>query len=799
MSLGFILVLGFTLQGFIARLGAVSRDTTKQLVYRMGMDSLLAYTEAGLKRRWCFTDNWSPEDPSHCDLANTRSSERLMLSPSQIDFINAMIAADPTIPHGNPVNLEQIDYTVDVKNLPGDHPLREIVSLPEFNFVGKIRFLITRLHDSDLPVIGSEAHIQIQIELFPADGKSFPQGRSEMKAWLKTTFFPREIGALALVVPGDMYLDGQSARKLGDVAFPNSPNQEGPGIVFESPVFVNGHVNIPANSAQTYTNVTFSDRLIIGGGVVKQGGKAAAPSTAGGFQTQLSSALVGFGGFQQGTSIDGERDLGLDVFSGLSTGAAADDQMMKACIDRNKVKSDFSRTAGASLLVRSSGEGRFDLSWGKDDFFVGQDTGIRLQTTGQFSSDAVIVGEGASVIGVKLDFQGSVESFTPSAEFNLPSDGDAKIFPRLMLPSSDYKAQLGALKPGTSEYDKVNDLYKAALRAEENPPGVEIKTMPVSVNGTNQPNQLQLQVTLIHPENMNADFSIAINGYDMSFIHGQGQRSGANAIGFNSALNLNYQRLQDSPFSFSPTLQTSIKDIYARADNKPASSADLTVTSDWNQLEVECNPATSNSQLAFQPSGWDYSFASVTRHSWDINPVTGILELNQSNASLTGPPAFLVKSIADQCIIRASANFVTGFFTCDKLTIEARTTPLRIVGTFIVNALSIDPSVYTYGLRWSNIYTPNAVLDLRAAQVLKPKWSSCDPSPLDPIWHPFPTVVRQDDLYNCNSISLRAKADPFTWTTMDPDCGLKPGAPSTTCKRRPVRFSVKEFDRGFSQ
>ncbi|WP_374030781.1 hypothetical protein [Bdellovibrio bacteriovorus] len=50
-------------------------------------------------------------------------------------------------------------------------------------------------------------------------------------------------------------------------------------------------------------------------------------------------------------------------------------------------------------------------------------------------------------------------------------------------------------------------------------------------------------------------------------------------------------------------------------------------------------------------------------------------------------------------------------------------------------------------------------------------------------------------MYRCNSISLRAKADPFRWTAVDPDCGLINNSNSTMCKNRLMRFYVLEVSR----
>ena len=148
---------------------------------------------------------------------------------------------------------------------------------------------------------------------------------------------------------------------------------------------------------------------------------------------------------------------------------------------------------------------------------------------------------------------------------------------------------------------------------------------------------------------------------------------------------------------------------------------------------------------------------------------------------------------------------MTGFFACDKLTIESRTLPLRIIGTFIVGKISIHPNAYAAGIVWSSIYHPQAVFELRRMSILQPLpggpiGENCNSfganNPNSPIWHPIPSVQYYSNRESCNVISLRAQADPFRWTSVDPDCGLIAGNTNTVCKHKINRFHVFEHSRG---
>ncbi len=117
------------------------------------------------------------------------------------------------------------------------------------------------------------------------------------------------------MVGSDLYLDGAKGATLkkGDAVLQTfaSRNErlKHPGLIFESPVFVNGSVHLPqASTVQQdatrtdtiYTPVTFKDKVILGGGPVMRNGEEFSPRTAGDLEDQFWSNIRQFGGFKKG-------------------------------------------------------------------------------------------------------------------------------------------------------------------------------------------------------------------------------------------------------------------------------------------------------------------------------------------------------------------------------------------------------------------------------------------------------------------------------------------------------------------
>jgi hypothetical protein len=103
-----------------------------------------------------------------------------------------------------------------------------------------------------------------------------------------------------------------------------------------------------------------------------------------------------------------------------------------------------------------------------------------------------------------------------------------------------------------------------------------------------------------------------------------------------------------------------------------------------------------------------------------------------------------------------------------------------------------------------SIYHPDAVAYLRQAKVLLPTSdpaAACNDHITErPIWDTTsPRVPDLQDMSTCNALSLRATADPFQWTNVDPDCGMlnvTPTPANTVCKHHPLNYLVMEHGRG---
>jgi hypothetical protein len=175
----------------------------------------------------------------------------------------------------------------------------------------------------------------------------------------------------------------------------------------------------------------------------------------------------------------------------------------------------------------------------------------------------------------------------------------------------------------------------------------------------------------------------------------------------------------------------------------------------------------------------------------------------------SGPPPnranFQPWSIVKDCDVKNDANLVAGFITCDTLTIEDRTKPLLMIGTFVVKNLVVADTALKAGVTWMSIYNPNALSPLRVSGILRTKTGSglacTDFITHAPIWdQQSPTVPMLQDMSSCNALYLRSTAQPFQWTAFDPDCGVLqnqiPPATRPVCKNHPVNYFVMEQGRG---
>lgn len=341
------------------------------------------------------------------------------------------------------------------------------------------------------------------------------------------------------------------------------------------------------------------------------------------------------------------------------------------------------------------------------------------------------------------------------------------------------------------------------------PATIRLSVEVVNEGGYDQPHKVKVSLTILDGSSLKDksgkqinEVSVALTAMDSTFFEGRSTLSASD---------------QTTHVANMTTYLNASFDAGDKEFQLPSSSSatrtgpPVTVAEDktnYGEIDKNCADSTAASGgAAFGSAPWDYSFAPSTRTSWNFaglpgsvpgpNPVINTLtfDVNNSHTSRT-PIVFQVRSIARNCVIKSTANFVTGFYACDHLTIEPRTEPLRLIATFITNQLTIDPSAYRAGITWSSIYHPQAVYELRRTRTLRTSAGQpCSDTPKSPIWHPIPSMVETADRFNCNVISLRAKADPFQWTSVDPDCGIMQGKSSTSCKKRVTHFLVIEHSR----
>ena len=802
-------------------------ETDSVMNVRFALHSLLDYTIFGMRQKYCFSDTLLSEP---CALTHPASSERLLMSASQANILNAQLSADPvTAPLAGNLRLKSFQRITPLDRLSAGHPLFPLVQR-----IGRkikdARFKIeARVEESELvPKAGQEIFLLVTASLVDSANKDLVTNNQKLSVTSYLTAFPREMGTFGLVIANDLHLDGPFDRNWGkgnvgihmfDPEAGSTFPPSGQGLTFLSPVFVNGDVYLPKGSNKAYTPVTFAERLYLGNGEVKDGGAPFTPASPGGVGSRFWSDIPSFGGFQAGINNDGAKDRGLLVFAGLSPSAPADAALMQKCVLRNMVKTDVSIIRKSSFygnLISTAPDGvTYRLGLSEGNSFLPQTNHLQPVDSSKWATGTFERGPDGdgptTMVQVRVGDRSFKAQLLPDGFLNLfPEPGSmaykAKLQADLNAAKAISPADQAAVDAAQAKYDAFIDILTNKR------PSLKLRMLPVALAGEGpQPHLTDLQIEVANPGSFldsNGNLSppkIEILAYDGTYSNSQPIGIPNNKLisklefGWDAGLN---------KFTF----PGSLSDESNKIRNIP------TDTTDYFTLDKKCQELRGASvSQAFGGAPWDTDFSGQTRErSWNFaanspsdpynDPLLPEFELNGKWAT-SGPSSFRVRSIVGNCRIPGDAELVTGFYTCDKLVIEQRVAgakPLRIIGTFIVGSLEIHPSALIAGIRWSSIYHPQATLDLRKAKVLASKsGADCSSPPTDgagkvlPVWHPEPSIRDAQDRFSCNAISLREKAANFRWTAMDPDCGINgPLASNTTCKNRILHFLIMEHARG---
>ncbi len=613
-----------------------------------------------------------------------------------------------------------------------------------------------------------------------------------------------------------------------------------------------------------YAAVTFADKLFIGGNLYRPGGSLFNPKSAGRSTDQLWTDLKEFGGFQRGIEFEPGRDAGLEVLSGKKL-SNLDLSLTRQCLQMIQIKSELKWTAGSALQAKHVGgelndqDGtHYRIGFGTPKDFpnplVSQPTssrtvgpsrdpgslvppaglgkytvapkkpgpnqppsGIILTATLLIQPNAGVAGLPGGTIRIPVNMEfGSRYVMTYSPPLNTKrkseidfqvNEIDFKLRDPTVLP--DTKAQLMELKNQLRAESKALDVA-AATKSE-----ITLETRA----GEGQPVYADLVVKsagpLVNSVGQPISFDVKVEGYDLSCRPAQGKCRESiyqlDDVSSNSPYRSTYSRV-----GFLNGFGTTRPQGLSDTQGVEGSRNNLEDGANFAMLDNRC---TYKGQSSFGGVSWDNGdqsrFAEGAGTYWNFAPLPKPsatapapteLSFDQSNAFSDpaggGTAKFHVQSIVQNCRIRSSANFVSGFLNCENLTIESRSTPLSIVGTIIVSrGLTIDPSAYRSGIWWSSIYNSMATPELRKAKILKPAgtaFANCAAAAgTTPVWHPYPSMTTTANLQACNVGSLRSKAKPFTWTTVDPDCGLSSvsGTATYVCKNQQTRFQVFEIFR----
>lgn len=872
------------------------QKTASIITARLALHSMVDFTLFGIKQRWCFSKDWMPEPcgesfpPTMAQILNhQRSVERLLMKAETVAFLRGMGVANP-----EGVPLDEIDQRINIASFSAMHPVYKIIADLKGYKVEAIHVRIEKDRRQVIPEYGREVYLKLTVSLLNKAGKPIEIGGSKLRTISYVGVYPREVGSFGLMVANDLHLNETAGGNAGDANLKQFGSRniasKWKGLVFESPVYVNGSVHLPkapdlkvdkADGDTVYTPVTFKEKLVLGGGQIMRGGKEFKPRSSGAELDQFWAHVRQFGGFQKGVEVDGDRDEGLDYLSGYKAlNGGADPNLMEKCISYNLAKYNLNKTIDSELtgeLLRNSGskvqyrmalsdKNRFNPQTGEVERPMLQQTGWfgeilkdwklnkkdgaiaryqmnfgRMRVAGEIPDDGTVTLE--PEINLK-QLKERLDRNIKEAESNLlfqksqldnlernirRSEDEINDLQRKIRDEQNDKipnyAKIARLKYEleSEEYrlrnmrnnvaKQKNDVYEAEARLSNlekqrrtvaSKEGVQPKIhitikKPIDPGSKmSNPSFRDMEVTFEHPEmllNSNGDpldVSLAFEAYDVSYFQGSSLRTWSQQqLGKNKGW-LFFSRQGDG-MAVSPRLSNAFGQAKGGLpDDDP-----------FIDYDIACSQLGTGA-TAFGSTDWSKSFAPSSRHSWSFTNKYGEVDqliFDNNNAFRApnggGTAVFTVKSIAKNCVIKATANFVTGFLNCERLTIESRSTPLRIIASIIVTkGISIADDAYKAGITWSTIYHPQATFELRQAKVLKGlNDQDCATINRYPVWHPYPSMSDVANLYRCNSISLRSKADPFRWTSVDPDCGLMNNSNSTMCKNRLVRFYVLEVSR----
>lgn len=810
-----ISIMFFASIAYIETQARVMNRASNKSDRRIVMDGLYAYTVNGIKQSWCFKGDWVED--INCNLNNARYTQRLLLSDESLLFIRNSGASAPspiTAARLSEINSDEISLAP----LTSSHPLYSIVA-PVKEDYRTVRFKIERDSTAISAVRGREIPLKISVFLKHKTDSSLDETLVS-----RNIVYPRELSYFSLVLANDLYLNnGKNDATKGNVRLDSYSVSANTGLRFESPVFVNGSVHLPPTAPQM-NNVVFVDKIVLGAGEIKLGDQPYMVKTAGGEGYMYNYNMPTFGGLMGGFELDPERDLGLDYLFKLRGDGETNYDKATRCRERLMASYQLDLTGDAQMWLRvnsgSANQASIQLNMGNTDNFIEQDINLNKSTTTVPNVDksAVLSNvSGNAVIKAKVYYNGLLVNGNRGAystDFYIPRQGTVTLYPNGSAGSSITINASPLVVDSRTQFNQVN--------------------LNFTINGVNLDSYTADNTGTATAIKSSPSLKFVFEGYDYGYSYGKNLRSSGilpvktNGITFtkNSAGSLELSSSEGNTVTSTgwltnSGLTTANEASYPRCLATPADTANCNLykkrhepsdgNQNWAEFDDQCfatpDPTNANADFsAFPAATWDTSFATQARHAWAFDtafanqtPEPGYYD-GTINYNAAAEKVFHIDSIVKNCVVGPNQTLLAGFFVCENFIIQPRAQALRIIGTVIANQVQIDGSAYRYGIRWSTIYHPQAAQELIKANILGRDKANqqidCN-AIATPLWQ---SNIGLTDRYNhwiCNAVSLR-QADPFKWSTVDPDCGIVKVKESTSvkCKKKATRFLIKEVSRG---
>ncbi|MGI4993348.1 hypothetical protein ACRXCV_11995 [Halobacteriovorax sp. GFR7] len=429
----------------------------------------------------------------------------------------------------------------------------------------------------------------------------------------------------------------------------------------------------------------------------------------------------------------------------------------------------------------------------------------------------------------------SSECSLVSAGFNTDKSGSC---------SSEYSkkpARKATCDFRVSEIERLSDDYKK-LKDEslkeiddflKNQPSIDLKMSASTTNITN------FNLGITNKDQLNTDvyknisqIKLSITAFDFAIENSSNpisgarrsepQKPGPNELGNPNIINIVF--LRDQFGKFSGVKYTNAEDrelggwTLLKKDNssnepprKPEEGffdklsdeiyipEDGLTLSESKELKDKCSGIPDNDNFS-----WDISFTKNTLHSWmydvggngvtltDVMEMQDLYRFNQGNMFPGDAGGIPNQSVTKKCIIPSEVDFIFGFYACQDLVVEARSTPLTFVGTLLVNKLEIPSGALNAGVDFYNIWHPAAIEKLREYKWLARRRDNGDILNCDnsiTVWDKNISRQEQYDLRTCSPIHFVLEGpNNYNWTTVDPEIGLPDDGGLVTRSKIPNRY-----------